>query len=167
MNSLWAESREKKDIQCNNLCLAAVGPPYSQRYGLGYIDLRIASSTSRLLEVSPTDLQYVLLSILFIKPQIIFTLLQLALHTVQWATSSVFWLLTWVIDIHCPVCPGCQGVWSQRKAVRLWPRLWDPTPPIWENWTWATIIQGTQEWSCCWLESRIQTVDWRLSGMNS
>ena len=63
------------------------------------------------------------------------------------------------------VIAGCQAVWSQRKAVLLWPQLWAPTPPIWESWTWATIIQETQEWSCSLLDWRIQSGDWTLSGM--
>ena len=61
----------------------------------------------------------------------------------------------------------CQAVWSQRKAVLLWPQLWAPTPPIWECWTWATIIQETQEWSYCQRDWRIQTGDWTLSGTNT
>ena len=62
---------------------------------------------------------------------------------------------------------GCQAVWSQRKAVLLSPQLWTPTTPIWESWTWATIIQETQEWSSCLRDWRIQTGDWTLSGMKS
>ena len=65
------------------------------------------------------------------------------------------------------VSAGCQAVWSQRKAVLLWPQLWTPTPPIWESWTWPTIIQETQEWSSCLLDWRIQAGDWTLSGMKS
>ena len=60
--------------------------------------------------------------------------------------------------------PDCQAVWSQRKAVHLWPQLWAPTPLIWESWTWVTITQETQEWSFWLLDWRIQTGDWKLSG---
>ena len=73
-------------------------------------------------------------------------------------------------DLRCVlfcVSAGCQAVWSQRKAVLLWSQLWTPTPPIWESWTWATIIQETQEWSSCLLDWRIQAGDWTLSGMKS
>ena len=48
----------------------------------------------------------------------------------------------------------------------LWLQLWAPTPPIWESWTWATIIQETQERSCCLLDVRIHSGDWRHSGMD-
>ena len=65
------------------------------------------------------------------------------------------------------VSAGCQAVWSQRMAVFVWPPLWTPTPPIWESWTWATIIQETQEWSTCLLDLRIQAAVWTLSGMKS
>ena len=78
-------------------------------------------------------------------------------------------MLTWSSKTLSPdifLIPVCQAVWSQRKAVVLWPQLWAPTPPIWESWTWATIIQETQEWSFCQLDWRIHTGDWRLSGMD-
>ena len=78
-----------------------------------------------------------------------------------------------IINIYCcqmcVVCvsAGCQAVWSQKKAVLLWPQLWTPTPPIWESWTWSTIIQETQESSNCLLYWRIQAGDWTLWGMKS
>ena len=81
------------------------------------------------------------------------------------------WLHTAVLS-HCVTCvlfcvfAACQDVWSQRKAVLLWPQLWAATPPIWESWTWATIIQETQERSYCLLDWRIHTGDWTLSGMD-
>ena len=62
------------------------------------------------------------------------------------------------------VFAGCHAVWSQRKVVLLWSQLWAPTPPIWESWTWATIIQETQQQSCL-LHWRIHTGDWTFSGM--
>lgn len=62
------------------------------------------------------------------------------------------------------VLAGCQAVWSQRRVVLSWPQLWAPTPPIWESWTWATIIQETQEWSCSLLDSWIHAGGWTLWG---
>ena len=52
----------------------------------------------------------------------------------------------------------------QRSAVILWPQLWSQTPPIWESWTWVTTTYRIQEWSCCVIFCRVQTVDWRLWG---
>ena len=57
---------------------------------------------------------------------------------------------------------------SQRLTVKSLPQLWSQTPHIWENWIWATTACRTQEWSrkwsCCVLDWRVQTVDWRLWG---
>ena len=83
----------------------------------------------------------------------------------MWTESSGPSADLWCV-LFC-VSAGCQAVWSQRKAVLLWPQLWTPTPPIWESWTWATIIQETQEWSSCLLDWSIQAADWTLSGRKS
>ena len=53
---------------------------------------------------------------------------------------------------------------SQRLTVKSWPQLWSQTPHIWENWIWVPTGWRTQEWSCCVLDWRVQTVDWRLWG---
>ena len=53
---------------------------------------------------------------------------------------------------------------SQRLTVKLWPQLWSPAPPIWQSWTWVATTCRIQEWSCCRLDCRVQTVDWRLWG---
>ena len=60
---------------------------------------------------------------------------------------------------------GCQAVSLQKKAVVFLHHLWVQTPPIWESWTWATIISATQEWSDSLLDWRIQNGAWTLSGM--
>ena len=46
----------------------------------------------------------------------------------------------------------------QRSAVLLWPQLWNPTPPIWESWTWLTTSCRIQEWSFSVLNWRVQNV---------
>lgn len=63
------------------------------------------------------------------------------------------------------VFAGSQSVWTERRAVLLWSQLWAPTPPVWETWTWAVIMQETQECSLCLLDYRIYTGHWALSGM--
>ena len=94
--------------------------------------------------------------------------------TINCVTKLLVFTLSVVIDSHiyseiiwhvsCFVIQDCQAAWLQRKAALLWLQLWVPTPPIWGSWTWATIIQETQEWSYCLLHCRIQTGDWTLSG---
>lgn len=56
------------------------------------------------------------------------------------------------------------NVGCQRTAVHLWPQLWSPTPPIWDTCGWVSTGYMIQEWSCCVIFYRIQTVDWRLWG---
>ena len=51
---------------------------------------------------------------------------------------------------------------SQRLTVKSSPQLWSPTPHIWHIWTWVTTTWMIQEWSCCVLDWRVQTVDLRL-----
>ena len=52
----------------------------------------------------------------------------------------------------------------QISAVLLWPQLWSPTAPIWESWTWVTMICWIQEWRFSLLDWRVQIADWRLWG---
>lgn len=44
-------------------------------------------------------------------------------------------------------CTDFKAVNYQTAAVVIWPPLWGPTPPIWNNWTWEkTGICRIQEW---------------------
>ena len=57
------------------------------------------------------------------------------------------------------------AVTSQREAVELCPQSSAPSPLVWDTWTWVTTRTcRTLEWSCCVVDCRVHTVDWRLSG---
>ena len=57
-------------------------------------------------------------------------------------------------DCGTAVCP--------RWAVFFWPQLWSPTPFIWESWSWEETTSRIQEWSCCVIFCRVNSVDWKL-----
>ena len=56
---------------------------------------------------------------------------------------------------------------SQRNVARTCPQSSALSPPVWQIWTWVTPTCRTQEWSCCLLDSGVQTANWRLSGQDT